>query len=151
MWQSTRHWSMVYASPLNLGFHSFTSTETLSSSSIKLRESQTVVTPAWLHTGRRLESWRRSSMASSSTISYDETMWQPMPSPNLGQAVNHPLWVCSCRICSSLPSGSRRISRYLHSRSPRVKTARYRRQGPCQVKTTRLRHSKSTQEPRSAL
>jgi hypothetical protein len=112
MWWSTRHWSTLCALQLNLGFSSFTSVETLSSSSIKLWESQTIVTHSWLHTSRRLETWRRSSTASSSTISSNDTMRQPTPSLGLGQAANHPLRVCSHKICSSLPSGSRRISWY---------------------------------------
>jgi hypothetical protein len=59
---------MVCASPLNLGFSDFTSTETLSLSSIKSWESRTIMTPLWPHTGRILGNWRRNLMASSSTI-----------------------------------------------------------------------------------
>jgi hypothetical protein len=80
---------MVCASPLNLGFCGFTSVETLSSSSIKLWESQTIMTTAWLHTSRTLESWR-SLTASSSTISSDKTMRWLSPSPGSGRAMNHP-------------------------------------------------------------
>jgi hypothetical protein len=54
-------------------------------------ESQIVVTPAWLHTGKTSGSWRRNSMVLNSTISSSGTMRQPMPSPNSSQAVNHPL------------------------------------------------------------
>jgi hypothetical protein len=56
MWQSMRHWSMVCASPPNLGFSGFTSMETWSLLSIKSWESRVVATPAWLLTGKRLGS-----------------------------------------------------------------------------------------------
>jgi hypothetical protein len=49
---------------------------------------------------------------SSSTISSDETMRQPTLLTGLGHTMNHPLWVCSRRICSNRPSGSRRKSLY---------------------------------------
>jgi hypothetical protein len=57
---------MARASPSSLGFSSFTSAMTLSSSSIKSWESQTVTTPTQQHTGRR-----------SFIISSGETMRQP--------------------------------------------------------------------------
>jgi hypothetical protein len=52
-------------------------------------------------------------MASSSIISFDMTMRQPMLYPISGQAVNRPLRACSLKICSSPLSDLRRTPQHL--------------------------------------
>jgi hypothetical protein len=138
---------MACTSPPRLGFNDFVSVVTLSLSSTKSRETQTVVTPAWRHTGRRLGSWRRCSMVSSSTISSGETMRQPTPSPGSDRAMNHPLQVCSRKTYSRLPFDLRRI--YLHPRqgSPRANIAWHQCRGPRRIKTARSRFMKPTWGP----
>jgi hypothetical protein len=123
IWRSMRPLSMACASLLSSGSSGFTSAVTQSSSSNVSRGSRIVLTPTWRHTDRGLESLRRSSMVLSSIISFGETMKQPTPSSDLGQAMNRPLRACLCRTYSSRPSDFRKRTRHPHQGPRWVKIA----------------------------
>jgi hypothetical protein len=149
MWWNTRHPSTTCISPPCFGFSGFTSARTLSSSSTKSWESQTDVTPAWWYTGRRLGSWRRGLIVLSSTISSNDTMRQPTPSPGSDQAMNCPLRVCSCETYSSLPSSLRKLSRHQRQGCHWANTDQCLRRGPLRVNTAQPLFLKLTRGPQS--
>jgi hypothetical protein len=74
-----------------------------------------------------------------------------MPSLDSGRAASHLLQVCSRKICSSPPSGSRKISWNLCPGHPRMLTAQYLYQGSHRERMARYQHQRQTRDPRSDL